>query len=106
MPSVDGCNKTVFLYDDPDWVEYKRHQSKARQNSGFRKKMWFWAKSKEYLDAVHDYALFRGDVDTGRRRTMQGREAKTLNTEYERKFMDSKTARMYKWKWIKPADER
>lgn len=58
-------------------------------------------KGKEYLDATHDYHLYRGDANTGRARTMTGREAKALNMAYELKFGKDKTASLYRWRWDK-----
>jgi hypothetical protein len=54
------------------------------------------------MNAEHDYVLMRGDIDTGRNRTMLGSEARSLNQEYEAKYWRSATPRLWRWKWLKP----
>lgn len=100
----EGANKIISVFKADEQVEYERFRNNSRMLLGrhfFLKRVFA---GKAYLESEHDYALFRGDADTGRRRRMLGREAKDLNTEYERKYMDDKTARMYKWKWLKGSE--
>lgn len=67
------------------------------------------ARGKEWLDTEHSFVLLRGDASTGRTRKMLGREAKRLNREYEKKFIEAldanKAVRMYRWKWNDPIPE-
>lgn len=94
-------SKIVHRYKSPDFVEWEIHKNRARMAFGNAKWKKMMQKGREYLKAIHEFALIRGDADTGRRRTMLGREAKALNDDYERKYMDSKTPRLYRWKWLR-----
>jgi hypothetical protein len=74
-------------------------RARCRKAKGFEQLQFARAKGREYLAAEHDYTLMRGDIDTGRKRTMLGSEAKALNESYEAKFIKDKTPRLWKWKW-------
>ena len=103
MSNPDGCHNT-FSVNVPDREQTAQRDlsAKARRANGFRKVMRYRKDGADYLNAEHDYTLMRGDLDTGRKRTMLGREAKALNEEYEAKFIKDKTPRLWHWKWIKP----
>lgn len=95
-----GCGQS--LYGDNEWREFHRQEMEGKQRTAFERHMWGAKIKKAWLDATHDFVLFRGDVSLGRKQTMTGREAQAINRDYEDKFYNGKTPRLYRWKWIKP----
>ncbi len=58
--------------------------------------------ARAYLDGTHTFQLLRGDTPFGAPKEMTGREAKALNTKFERKFFNDKSpnARLWCWKRV------
>lgn len=99
--SVCGTNSsfTVFTPDRERTAQADIHK-KCRQKLGWQKVLYARSKGRDYVNAEHNYTLMRGDIDTGRKRTMLGRQAKALNESYEMKFIKDKTQRLWRWKWL------
>jgi hypothetical protein len=100
---ASGTNSgfTVFVPDREQTAQNDIHKKacKAKGWAKFQKKLEHY---REYINAEHDYVLMRGDIDTGRNRTMLGSEARLLNQEYETKYWRSATPRLWRWKLVKP----
>lgn len=77
------------------WEQGKRLARKALGRAKFLVKC---KKGAEWLNAEHDFLLYRGDQSTGRKRRMFGREARELNRDYEDKFAKDKTKQLYRWR--------
>jgi hypothetical protein len=95
-----------IIYDvapNQDSTAQSDMKKKANLANGRAKHVLRMKHGSEFLCAEHDYVLFRGDTSTGRERRMLGREAKSLNSDYEKKFMDSKTPRLWRWRLVRPA---
>lgn len=98
-----GTHASFALIPDEEWEAWRAYKRKANSAAGLRKLQYGLAKSREYLDAVHSYTLFRGDSSLGRTVEMTGREAKKINDEWIQKFINNKTPRLYRWKFNRPA---
>jgi hypothetical protein len=103
MKNPDGCSRTFTPYiPSREDTAQRDLAAKCRRVKGWRKILSYRKNGADYLNTEHDYALMRGDLGTGRKRTMLGMEAKTLNEAYEAKFIKDKTPRLWRWKWLKP----
>lgn len=75
-------------------------QRAERMRMGNFKYLRSMRRQREYLDAVHDFELYRGDTTFGRKKTMTGHEAAADNRRFEDFFFKTKRAdaRMLHWK--------
>lgn len=83
----------VAISDISEQQKTQRLRGKARSNASYEKAMAYLKKEQEFI-------LFEGmgkDRKEFKRKIMTGYEARALNKEYEKKYINGKTKRLWRW---------